>query len=130
MNECPFCINEDNDRVIGGIIGKVIAIKDNYPVTKDHLLIIPTRHTKDYFDLTLEEKYHIDITITTLKKYLIDQDQSITGFNIGVNCGKSAGQTIEHVHIHLIPRRDGDCEDPTGGVRGVIPKKQNYKTGK
>ena len=104
----------------------MIALKDQHPVTKDHVLIIPLRHVEDYFSLTNEEKCHADTLLHICKKNIIEQDSSVTGFNIGINCGESAGQTIFHCHIHLIPRRKGDTPSPRGGVRGVIPDRMNY----
>ena len=104
----------------------MLAIKDKYPVTEHHTLIIPLRHTPDYFSLTPEEKNDLDDLIHRLKGTISEADPQVTGFNIGVNCGVSAGQTIMHAHIHLIPRRDGDIPNPRGGVRGVIPEKMDY----
>ena len=122
---CPFCGIEQTDRVIGRK-GTMLAIKDKYPVTEHHTLIIPLRHTPDYFSLTPEEKNDLDDLIHRLKGTISEADPQVTGFNIGVNCGVSAGQTIMHAHIHLIPRRDGDIPNPRGGVRGVIPGKMAY----
>jgi diadenosine tetraphosphate (Ap4A) HIT family hydrolase len=76
--------------------------------------------------MTDQERRDAESLIRILKKRLSESDESITGFNVGMNCGESAGQTIFHAHIHLIPRRDGDTPDPTGGVRGVIPDKMSY----
>ena len=95
-----------------------------YPVTDLHSLIIPTRHVSSYFDLKKDEIIELDEIIKHQKKELINLDNSITGFNLGTNIGKDAGQSIMHCHIHLIPRRKGDVDDPRGGVRGVIPSKQ------
>jgi diadenosine tetraphosphate (Ap4A) HIT family hydrolase len=103
-----------------------IAIRDKYPVTDSHLLIIPKRHTSDYFSLTNKEKADADILLHRLKKSIQLDDPSVTGFNIGINNGFEAGQTIFHAHIHLIPRRKEDCPNPRGGVRGVIPGKRGY----
>ena len=102
------------------------AIKDNFPVTKGHHLVIPKRHVSDYFDLEQSEINSINKILFSIKHNLERKDKTITGFNIGINSGVSAGQTIFHCHIHLIPRRDGDVKDPRGGVRGVIPEKQKY----
>lgn len=102
------------------------AIKDNFPVTKDHHLVIPKRHVADYFDLEQSEINSVNKILFSLKDKLQKKDKKITGFNIGINSGLSAGQTVFHCHIHLIPRRDGDVKNPRGGVRGVIPNKQKY----
>ena len=103
-----------------------VVIKDNYPVTKHHSLIIPKRHCSDYFDLYQPEINAISQLINETKIELLKKDKSIRGFNIGNNAGEVAGQTIFHCHIHLIPRRKDDVENPRGGVRGVIRHKQNY----
>ena len=84
------------------------------------------RHVKDFFDITKEEKNAIFELIDEAKRR-IDEKHKPTGYNIGINCGVSAGQTIMHIHVHLIPRYDGDVENPRGGVRGVIPNKRDYK---
>jgi len=99
---------------------------DKYPVTKDHMLIIPKEHRSDFFDLNDDEYRDFRDLLDTSKKLILKRDPKVTGFNIGMNCGLSAGQTIFHCHIHLIPRRDGDMDNPAGGVRGVIPQKQKY----
>ena len=102
------------------------VIRDGYPVTKGHTLIILNDHNKSYFDLRDVDIIRLNQIIRFQKDELIEKDISISGFNIGINQGKDAGQTVMHLHIHLIPRRKGDVEDPKGGVRGVIPAKQNY----
>ena len=122
-SDCIFC-DPTRKKVAENELS--FAIKDNFPVTKDHHLIIPKRHVSDYFDLNQSEISLINKMLFTVKQKLEKKDKSITGFNIGINSGKSAGQTIFHCHIHLIPRRDGDTNNPKGGVRGVIPNKQNY----
>ncbi|MGG3802678.1 HIT family protein [Metabacillus fastidiosus] len=101
------------------------AFYDKFPVNKGHLLIIPKRHVEEYFELTNEERTAIDVLLME-GKTLLDKTYEPDGYNIGINCGKAAGQTVFHVHVHLIPRYNGDMEDPRGGVRGVIPKKRIY----
>ena len=103
------------------------ASYDTYPVSKYHCLIIPKRHIIDYFDLNNEELIACNNLIKTLKKEIIEKDQSVKGFNLGTNVGKISGQSIFHCHLHLIPRRENDVENPQGGVRSVIPNKQHYK---
>jgi len=103
------------------------AIYDNFPVTKYHTLVIPKRHIDNYFDLTQKEITDIHDLLCQQKENLVKKDLTITGFNIGINCGKDAGQTIFHCHIHLIPRRMGDVENPVGGVRNVIQGKGDYR---
>ena len=121
---CIFC-EPDPDLVIAEN-ELCYARKDGYPVTESHTLIIPKRHVPDYFALHQPEINAIHRMIQERKAFLEGSDDSITGFNVGVNSGTSAGQTIGHAHVHLIPRRDGDIDDPRGGVRGVIPEMQNY----
>ena len=121
---CLFC-NIEEERIIAE--NKLIfAIRDGYPVTEYHTLFIPKRHEADYFELTKDEVDAINELLKEQKLLLEQEDSSITGFNIGINIGKDAGQTIFHVHVHLIPRREGDMDNPKGGVRGVIPDKQKY----
>jgi len=118
---CPFC--DSSDAVISNDLA--YARYDKYPVNDGHLLIIPYRHVSDYFDLTPDEKTAI-FDLLEQAKQLLDNERKPGGYNIGLNIGETAGQTVWHVHIHLIPRFKGDMEDPTGGVRGVIPEKQKY----
>jgi ATP adenylyltransferase len=122
---CPFCSKEIGSRKIEEL-DSVFAIKDKFPVTPGHLLIIPMRHTLDFFTMTGKERTDAKDLLRLLKNRIARDDKSVNGFNVGVNCGISAGQTIDHAHIHLIPRRDGDTPNPRGGVRGVIPEKMNY----
>ncbi len=95
-------------------------------MTKYHTLIVPKRHIETYFDLYQPEINAVNHLIAKQKSKLDKLDNKITGYNIGINSGKSAGQTIFHCHIHLIPRRDNDMTNPAGGVRGVIPNKMKY----
>ena len=103
------------------------ASYDTYPVSKLHCLIIPKRHVKDYFELTNDEVIACNELIKKIKKEILLKDALVRGFNIGTNIGKAAGQSVLHCHIHLIPRRERDVENPQGGVRSVIPSKQHYK---
>jgi diadenosine tetraphosphate (Ap4A) HIT family hydrolase len=121
---CIFCEKKYNKENI--ILENLswYAIYDQYPVTDKHVLLISKRHVETFFDLTKEEKRDVFDLIDLLKLKI--NNKTITGWNIGINCGESAGQTIMHCHIHLIPRRDGDIENPRGGVRGVIPDKRIY----
>ena len=100
---------------------------DSYPVSEFHSLIVPKRHIETYFELNYEEMQACNELILKTQEKILKQDSSVKGFNIGTNAGKVAGQSIMHCHIHLIPRREWDVEDPQGGVRSVIPKKQHYK---
>ena len=121
---CPFC-NIARSRVIE-TNGTVLAIRDKHPVTKDHSLVIPARHTPDFFSMTSEERRDAEGLLRTLRNRLTADDPSIAGFNTGSNCGDAAGQTVMHAHIHLIPRRKGDTPDPRGGIRGAVPGKMLY----
>jgi len=123
--DCIFC-SKKKCKIIKTTKFFFIIRDTSYPVTKHHTLIITNRHVENYFDLNKDEIFELDEIIKQQKKELINIDKSISGFNIGVNIGKDAGQSIMHCHIHLIPRRKGDVEDPRGGVRGVIPSKQKY----
>ena len=126
MNDsCLFCSEKSNVDILHSN-NLALAFYDLYPVTKYHTLIIPKRHVADYFELDKSEVDDINKLIIIQKDKLLKLDKTITGFNIGVNIGEDAGQSIFHVHIHLIPRRKGDMKEPKGGVRGVIPEKQKY----
>jgi ATP adenylyltransferase len=124
MEDCIFCnleasrIEDENELFL--------VIKDLYPVTEGHTLIIPKRHVSSFFELTDEEQSSFLEMLHLQKQKLASMDETITGFNVGINDGEDAGQTVMHCHIHLIPRRKGDMENPRGGVRGVIPEKQSY----
>lgn len=122
--ECPFCKGFDESRIIYQD-SSWTAVYDSYPVSNGHTLLIPKRHVESYFDLNYLELASVWVTIGIVKT-LLDKKFKPSGYNIGINCGKSAGQTVPHCHIHVIPRYDGDVEDPKGGVRGVIPSKQKY----
>jgi len=101
------------------------VVLDDYPVSPGHSLVISRRHVADIFDLTAMEIDDILHLIRSAREQ-IDRTLQPAGYNIGVNVGKDAGQTVMHVHVHVIPRYPGDSDDPTGGVRGVIPGKARY----
>ena len=122
--DCPFC-SIPSERIITNY-ETFFTIRDKFPVTDGHMLIISKRHVSDYFDLSDAEKEELIIILDELAKSVKKMDPSITGFNIGINIGEDAGQTVMHFHQHLIPRRKGDMTNPRGGVRGVIPSKQQY----
>lgn len=123
-NGCIFC-KIDHNKIIREN-ESAILFYDSYPVTEGHSLIISKRHIENYFDLTQIEVNDVNDLIKIQKKWLLEKDKTIEGFNIGTNAGEVAGQTVKHCHIHLIPRRKGDIQNPRGGVRGVIPDKMNY----
>ena len=124
INNCLFC-NIEEDRIVHEY-KNFYVIRDAYPVTPLHSLIITKRHVVSYFQCSKEEHDEIPMILDTQKTELKILDDTITGFNIGMNIGEDAGQTIFHCHIHIIPRRQGDTHNPRGGVRGVIPEKQKY----
>jgi ATP adenylyltransferase len=121
---CVFC-KIGNGRVIASN-ELCYAIRDKHHVTKLHTLIIPKRHVSDFFNLHQPEINAVHSLLEEMKNEIEVLDKTVTGFNTGSNSGGDAGQTIFHCHIHLIPRRKGDMKNPRGGVRGVIPNKQNY----
>ena len=129
MDSCPFCVPN--------LLGRVlldsnywVAIYDGYPVTFGHVLLVPLRHIPTVFSLDFEEIIDLIVFIPEVREHIERKHVGITGWNIGVNCGMSAGQTVSHAHIHMIPRRDGDTSDPRGGVRGVIPGRRGYSEDK
>ena len=115
---CPLCQEEDvilrNDYAY--------VRRDNFQLSRGHVLIVPIRHVAGYFDMTLEEK-HAVVTLLDQAKALIESEHAPDGYNIGVNIGKAGGQSRMHVHVHLIPRYEGDVADPRGGIRCVLAKK-------
>jgi diadenosine tetraphosphate (Ap4A) HIT family hydrolase len=121
-HKCPFC-KTDEDILFSNSL--VFALFDNYPVSKGHILLITKRHFDNFFEATEDELKAIDDLLKQAKNF-IDNKFNPDGYNIGVNCGEVAGQSVMHLHIHLIPRYKGDMENPLGGVRGVIPEKQKY----
>lgn len=155
MKKCVFCdIYKKKSNILKKFACFFIN-PDKYPVNFGHLEIIPIRHIVSILDLNIKEWNELFLIIKNLKtdyqnydfksfyKKIIDQNsdkkavkfcrgalaqqKKFTDFNVGVNDGRLAGRTVDHLHIHIIPRRKGDCADPTGGVRGVVPKKMNYK---
>ena len=124
-NPCLFCNIKESGLAYENDLA--YASYDSYPVSDDHCLIIPKRHIESYFELSNEELLACNDLIKIVKNEILVKDKTVKGFNIGSNINKTAGQSIMHCHIHLIPRREGDVENPQGGVRSVIPKKQHYK---
>jgi ATP adenylyltransferase len=103
-----------------------IALYDRHPVTLLHALIVPRRHAATYFDLYEPERRAINLLLDEIRQKVLAEDKTVEGFNVGMNCGETAGQTIMHCHVHLIPRRPGDVDQPRGGIRAVIPGKAPY----
>ena len=123
-NPCLFCNINSKDLIFDNEFA--FASFDSYPVSKYHSLVVPKRHILDYFELTNDELLACNDLIKKIKKKIQNEDKTVDGFNIGTNSGVVAGQSIMHCHLHLIPRRKGDVDNPQGGVRGVIPSKQHY----
>lgn len=128
MKDCLFCKVQKSEYEKEVVFENdyFYATRDSYPVTKLHTLVIPKRHFQSYFDMNNDEIKSINSILNHQRKEIVQLDSSVTAFNIGINDGSDAGQSIHHLHVHLIPRRQGDIENPRGGVRGVIPAKQKY----
>jgi diadenosine tetraphosphate (Ap4A) HIT family hydrolase len=122
-SDCTFC-SLPVERILEAN-AQALAIADGFPVTKGHTLIIPRRHVVSFFELTEEETIAVYQLLCRMKDRL-NANLKPGGYNIGINVGPVAGQTVEHVHVHLIPRYTGDVADPIGGVRNVIPGKGRY----
>lgn len=122
LADCPFCNCPPQDVVLHNEL--CYARFDKFPVSKGHILIIPYRHFDSYFDSQHEEKLAL-LALVDETKILVDKKFAADGYNLGINIGQYAGQTIMHLHMHLIPRYKGDVEDPSGGVRGVIPNNRH-----
>jgi diadenosine tetraphosphate (Ap4A) HIT family hydrolase len=125
QGNCPFCSAAEGNHVIERN-SHAYAIPDKYPVTEGHTLIIPNRHFSDFFEIEKPEQDAVFDLIRVMRMRLLIHDAQIAGFNIGINTGRAAGQTIPHCHVHLIPRRRGDVGEPRGGIRGAIPEKRIY----
>ncbi len=123
-NPCLFCNTSKKEFIFENDLAFVTF--DSYPVFQFHSLIIPKRHIQNYFDLTNDELLACHGLLLKIKNKINSDDNTVGGFNIGVNSERIAGQSILHCHIHLIPRRVGDVDNPQGGVRSVIPSRQHY----
>lgn len=122
---CVFCSASFRDTAV--LENRtVVAVPDAFPVAPGHHLVLPRRHAADFFDLTAQERADTMEALDALRARLLTQDPTIEGFNVGMNCGPAAGQTVPHAHTHLIPRRRGDTPDPRGGVRGAVPARMSY----
>ena len=125
MKECIFCDGFIDKKNKISENKSCLAFFDEFPVSTGHILIISKRHVSTFFDLTNEEQQDMINLLNKCKK-IIDKKYNPDGYNVGLNCGVVAGQSVMHVHMHLIPRYLGDVENPKGGVRGVIPNKKLY----
>ena len=120
---CPFCHRPEADLLWSSDL--VVAFADGYPVSPGHTLVVTRRHVETYFEATAAERAELWRAVDEVKT-LLDEKHAPDGYNVGFNAGASAGQTVMHLHVHVIPRYQGDMPDPRGGVRGVIPGKQKY----
>lgn len=123
---CPFCDVAESDRVIETEL--LVGFFDRFPVSPGHLLLVTRRHVETWFDATRDEQAaliaSIDDAVAVIESHL---GRAPDGYNVGFNCGQAAGQTVMHLHLHVIPRFEGDVEDPRGGIRGAIPHKRIYE---
>jgi diadenosine tetraphosphate (Ap4A) HIT family hydrolase len=120
---CPFCTLPAHRIIDANEHG--IVVRDGFPVSKGHTLIIPKRHVGSFFEITDEERADL-LVLLNKAKVVIQEEFNPDGYNIGINDGQAAGQTVPHLHMHLIPRYKGDRNDPRGGVRWIIPEKADY----
>ncbi|MBK7663751.1 MAG: HIT family protein [Sterolibacteriaceae bacterium] len=125
MDTCPFCAIEEVEAVLRNDLA--YALFDKHPVNPGHLLILSRRHVPTWFEASPEEKSAL-MSLVEEGKRMLDNHRAPDGYNIGINVGDVAGQTVMHLHVHLIPRYRGDVENPRGGVRGVVPARQSYPT--
>lgn len=122
--DCTFCELEKNNYIMENDLA--FALYDKYPVSEGHVLIVPKRHFPNYFNATKEEIVAMNELIHDVRDFLNEQ-YNPDGYNVGVNVNEAAGQTIFHMHIHIIPRHIGDCEDPRGGIRKIKKQLVPYK---
>lgn len=122
-SSCPFCVVDDDRKFLS--TNQVIGIWDGFPVSPGHALLIPRRHVATWFEATLEEQQAL-VSAIAAARTAIELKHTPDGYNIGINSGETAGQTVQHLHVHVIPRYEGDCADPRGGVRLVLPEKAAY----
>src|SRR5687767_8484841 len=121
--KCPFCPPKDHEVIETHELA--VAIKDSFPLTRGHSLVVPRRHVASFFELTVQERQAI-VDILDRAKAALDKEYAPDGYNIGINDGAAAGQTVMHLHVHLIPRYKGDADDPRGGVRWIFPRNADY----
>lgn len=121
--DCPFCSLQPGRVLFAD--DQALVIRDGFPVSPGHTLVIPRRHVGSFFEATPEERASL-LALLDEAKVQLDREFSPGGYNVGINDGPVAGQTVPHLHIHLIPRYTGDSDDPRGGVRWVVPEKARY----
>jgi diadenosine tetraphosphate (Ap4A) HIT family hydrolase len=122
---CPFCRRIERRRELIAVRESAVAFPDLHPLNPGHCLIAPIRHEPDFFELTSDEQDDIWELVWEVRELLM-VERKVKAFNVGVNAGRAAGQTVRHAHVHLIPRYPGDVPDPRGGVRWVIPERARY----
>ena len=125
--KCPFCPVKDHEIIAAHPLA--LAITDSFPLTRGHALVVPRRHVPSFFDLTHDERLAI-LDLLDKAKAALDTQYAPDGYNIGINDGVAAGQTVMHLHVHVIPRYAGDADDPRGGVRWIFPPKADYWSSK
>ena len=123
IRKCPFCPPKDHEVLHAHELA--VAIKDSFPLTRGHSLVVPRRHVASFFELSGDERLAV-LELLDLAKAALDKEYAPDAYNIGINDGAAAGQTVMHLHVHLIPRYKGDTDDPRGGVRWIFPKKAEY----
>ena len=125
--ECPFCSIAEQMPIDVILIENEhsLAFRDLYPISKGHTLVIPKEHIEDYFHLSSEQTQSIWSLVAEIKE-LLQESYKPDGFNVGINIGSAAGQTVSHCHVHVIPRYEGDIQDPRGGIRWTIPQNARY----
>jgi diadenosine tetraphosphate (Ap4A) HIT family hydrolase len=122
---CAFCRRIERRQGLIAVRDRAVAFDDLHPLTEGHCLVAPIRHESNFFELTSDEQDDVWELVWELRELLM-VERKARAFNIGVNAGRAAGQTIWHAHVHLIPRYRGDVKDPRGGVRWVIPERARY----
>ena len=120
---CPFCPAKEREIIASHALA--VAVTDSFPLTTGHSLVVPRRHVASFFELTSDERLAM-LGLLDEAKAVLDRQHAPDGYNIGINDGTAAGQTVMHVHVHLIPRYRGDADDPRGGVRWIFPRKAEY----
>jgi diadenosine tetraphosphate (Ap4A) HIT family hydrolase len=121
--KCPFCPVKEREIIAAHPLA--VAITDSFPLTRGHALVVPRRHVPSFFDLTQDERLAM-LDLLDEAKAALDTQYAPDGYNIGINDGVAAGQTVMHLHVHVIPRYKGDADDPRGGVRWIFPRTADY----
>ena len=122
QTDCPFCGIAQDRVLLGNEVA--VALRDTFPLTSGHTLVVPRTHVRSLYELPPEAQADVWELVRAVRQRLFES--GVEAFNIGVNDGAAAGQTIDHAHIHIIPRRAGDCPDPRGGIRLILPTKARY----